>query len=132
MQKGVPVGLDTQALYRAVDTARIARGASWRDVGRESRVSVSSLSRMGRGHRLSIANTVRVLQWARLDVTPFLGGLPTQALDSREARASQYAKTVALVLRVLKADPNLTIAQAEVMAETVRVLYQHLTGVEVI
>jgi hypothetical protein len=59
--------LDVPELHRRLDAQRIARGMSWRGVGRECGLPVSSFTRIGHGRSIEADALVTLLVWLEMD-----------------------------------------------------------------
>lgn len=58
---------DTEGFRAALDVSRIARGLQWKDVGKATGVSASTLSRMKTGRAPDVASMAALSAWAGID-----------------------------------------------------------------
>lgn len=65
---------NTAALYEAMDAQRRARGMSWADVGRELKISPSTLTRTKRGGRMEVDGMLAMVRWVGRTVESFTFG----------------------------------------------------------
>jgi transcriptional regulator with XRE-family HTH domain len=91
-------GFNQEAFFSALDTERLARRKTWKQVAEESRVPASSLSRMGNGKRPDVDSLAKLLSWSQLKAESFInksqeGGKPT---------------SLAEISALLRADPKLS------------------------
>lgn len=61
-----------EAFFAALDTERLARRKTWKQVAEESKVPASSLSRMGHGKRPDVDSLAKLLKWSRLKAENFI------------------------------------------------------------
>ena len=59
---------DVQALYRAPDEQRAARGQSWRDVAEAIGVSVATSRRLRSGGRMEVDGMLAMVAWLGVPV----------------------------------------------------------------
>ena len=109
-------GFDAQAFYSALDTERLARRKSWKQVANESGVSASTLTRMGQGKRPDLDSLGLLTAWSGLDVDGFVIG------KNRESVTEPLTKMTAL----LRADRNLTKEGAATLEAIIKSAYEHL------
>ena len=62
---------DAQALHRALDEQRTARGLSWQQVAGETGVSVATLTRTRLGGRLEVDGVLAMVGWLGRTVESF-------------------------------------------------------------
>jgi len=63
---------DVQALYRAPDEQRAARGQSWRDVAEAIGVSVATSRRLRSGGRMEVDGMLAMVAWLGVPVETFV------------------------------------------------------------
>lgn len=64
---------DPEALAIALDAQRLERGISWRQVGRETGVVPSSLTKLAYGQPIGLGSIVALLAWLdETDLKPYL------------------------------------------------------------
>ena len=106
---------DCAAFYLALDEIRIAKTLSWKKVADQTKVSASTLTRMGQG-KLPDADSLTMLSaWAGLNPADFVTDTD---LKSKEAEA--LPKMMAL----LRADPNLSPDSVDAIQEVLAVAYR--------
>ncbi|HYD47268.1 MAG TPA: hypothetical protein VEB21_02915 [Terriglobales bacterium] len=110
---------DTESFYAALDSVRIAKKLTWKEVATESEVSASTLTRMAQGKRPDVDGLAALLSWSGLKAEDFLKG-----------RAPQKTKqeTLAIISRLLRADRELGKENAAALDQIIRVAYKRLSG----
>ena len=91
-------GFNQEAFFAALDTERLSRRKTWKQVAEESKVPASSLSRMGQGKRPDVDSLARLLSWSRLKAESFIDK------EGDESKPTSLAEISAL----LRADPKLS------------------------
>ena len=107
-------GFDFEGFYRALEAVVRARKVTWKQVGRETGVSASTLTRMSQGRQPDAASLAAVSAWAGLNPSDFV---------QTPFRASQ-AESIAQISTLLRADPNLDGDAAEALDTIVRTAYE--------
>lgn len=106
-----------EGFYSALDDLRKTKNISWKKLADQSKVSASTLTRMGQG-KLPDADSLTMLSaWAGLNPADFV---TDEALRAREP--ATLPKMVAL----LRADPNLTDDAINAIQEVLTVAYRRL------
>jgi transcriptional regulator with XRE-family HTH domain len=120
--------IDPVDLGDRVRAKRRSRRLSIREAAAEVGVSAPTLSRVERGHHLpERENLLKIARWVgvRIDQVLYPG-------DARRARNRAVhgpeASTVEAVELHLRADPNLSRADAEALSELFRVAYETVSG----
>lgn len=108
-------GFDQEAFFAALDTERLARLMTWKEVAEESGVNASTLSRMGQGKRPDIDSLAKLLSWSNLKAEKFI---PSPGRKS----ASSLAEMTAL----LRADPKLSPDSKKALEQVIRSTYSVL------
>lgn len=62
---------DPEALYRALDEQRVARGMSWKQVAAELGVSVATLTRTRLGGRMEVDGVLAMVSWLGRTIESF-------------------------------------------------------------
>ena len=62
---------DAEGFYAALDAIRRDRDFSWKKIAEKSKVSASTLTRMGQGKRPDVDSLAALASWSRLDVSQF-------------------------------------------------------------
>ena len=107
---------NVQGFYSALDSHRIAKGLSWKDVAKQSGVSQPTLSRLTKGHKPDVDGLALLLVWSGLDASDFI-----PQSEEREALAQISAN--------LKADRNLSPESADALIDIIQIAYQRFRKV---
>lgn len=91
-------GFNQESFFAALDTERLLRRKTWKQVAEESQVPASSLSRMSQGKRPDVDSLAKLLTWSKLKAENFIDG------EENETQTSPLSKISAL----LRADPKLS------------------------
>ena len=114
---------DAVAFYATLDSHRVARGFTWKDVSAASGVSASTLTRMGQGKRPDVDSLAALLKWSGLRAQDFIRG------GSRgDHTRAKKPEPLAQITAYLRADSNLTPASANAMEQIIRAAYQQFRG----
>lgn len=70
---------DNEKFYAALDSERMLRGLTWKQVAEESGVSASTLTRMAQGKRPDVDGLAALLAWGRLQADSFMVSVETTA-----------------------------------------------------
>lgn len=108
---------DNEAFYAALNATRLSRQRTWKDVAEEAGISASTLTRIGQGKRPDVDGLAALLKWSGLKAEDFIR-------DGETATAEPLARVTAL----LRADPNLSPANAKVLEDIVIATYSRLRG----
>lgn len=108
---------DNEAFYAALNAVRLSRQMTWKDVAGETGVAASTLSRIGRGTRPDVNGLAALLAWSNLKAEDFIKGVRTEETEP-------LAKITAL----LRADPNLSPQNAQLIEDLVHSTYKKLRG----
>jgi hypothetical protein len=63
---------DSKALYRAMDSQRIERGLSWREIAATIGVSEATLQRTREGGRMEVDGMLAMVAWLKVPVETFV------------------------------------------------------------
>jgi transcriptional regulator with XRE-family HTH domain len=108
---------DCEGFYSALDDIRRTKNISWKKVADQSKVSASTLTRMGQG-KLPDADSLTMLSaWASLNPADFV---TDEDLKARET------ETLPKMMALLRADPNLTDDAINAIQEVLTVAYRRL------
>lgn len=111
--------LDVQALYATLDRERQRRGVSWREVGRQTGVSASSLSRMGTsGSRPDVDAFASLVRW--------LGASADEFLRSDEDEPEHELSPPAAFAAFLRARKELSPQSIEALEAIMAAAYERL------
>jgi transcriptional regulator with XRE-family HTH domain len=109
-------GFDAQAFYAALDTERVARKKTWRQVANEARVSASTLTRMGQGKRPDVDSLGSLAAWSGLNIDHFVIG----------KRPHTQIETLTEITALLRTDRNLGPDGAATLEAILKTAYSHL------
>ena len=112
-----PRGFDVESFYAALESQRLSRGQTWRQVAQESGVSASTLTRMGQGKRPDIDTMAALLHWSGLRADMFI---------HRDSRAPTQADPLACLTSCLRADTNLSREAVSALEAVVQATYARL------
>lgn len=110
---------DADGFYCALDSVRISRKLTWKDVAAQSGVSASTLTRMAQGRRPDVDSLAALTEWSGLDANRFLVSKATKKDEFGEVALEQ-------VTALFRADPNLDSEAASAIETTLKVLYGQL------
>ncbi len=105
---------DFLAFYKALSATVAARGTSWKTVSEQTGVSQSTLSRMSKGRKPDAASLTALSAWSGINPVDFI------------AAPKRDAEPVAMVSRLLRADPNLDSDGADALEAIIRAAYESL------
>ena len=108
-----------EGFYAALDDLRQAKNISWKKLADQSKVSASTLTRMGQGKHPDADSLTMLSAWAGLNPADFV---TDEELKARETTV--LPKMMAL----LRADPNLTDESIRAIQEVLTVAYRRLGG----
>jgi transcriptional regulator with XRE-family HTH domain len=108
---------DNEGFFAALDSAREARGLTWKQLASEAGISASTLSRIGQGRRPDVDSLAALLTWAGLPAEDFIVG-------DAETKTDPLAEISVLLRR----DPNLSDQAAAAIDELVKATYRRLRG----
>jgi transcriptional regulator with XRE-family HTH domain len=111
---------DPAELVRRLDAKRRSENKSLRDVSDATGVSVPTLSRVLRGHVPERENLLRLTRWVGMTIGPMT------AREARNRAAHADVGTVEAVELHLRADKNLSGADAEALADLFKIAYDRL------
>jgi len=109
------------AFLSAVEAERKARKMSWRQIGKETGISPSSLTRLAQGKRLDIDGLIALSSWA---------GVEMERYYTNERVEPAVSDTVHEMAALLRGDPNLTPQDAEHLENLLRSSYEFLSHAE--
>ncbi len=108
------LNFDFEAFYKALSATVGARASSWKAVSEETGVSQSTLSRMSKGRQPDAASLTALSAWSGLNPVDFT------------AAPKKAPEPVAMVSRLLRADPNLDEGGADALEAIIRTAYERL------
>lgn len=106
-------GFDAEAFYKAVEATVHARQVSWKQVADTTGVSPTTLARMATGRKPDAPSLAALCAWSGLNLADFV------ETDQKAKRP----ETVAVLGRILKADPTLTAKDAEALESIFKAAY---------
>ena len=109
-------GFNQEAFFAALNTERLARRATWKQVAEESKVAASSLSRMGRGKRPDVDSLARLLSWSQLKAENFID----------ESEGGIKSTSLAEISALLRADPKLSSDSKKTLEHVIYSTYNAL------
>lgn len=107
---------DASAFYGALDSARLARGMTWKQVAGESGVSASTLTRMAQGRRPDVDGLAALTAWSGLSADDYVRSEGGQVDPDPLAQISTY----------LRSDKNLSHEAASALDEVIKATYERL------
>ena len=116
-KKNHPAQFDVSALFSALDSERLARDLTWKDVSAESGVSASTLTRLSQGKRPDVDSLAALSTWVRLPADRFMRS---------RAQAFGAASPLTQISAIIRDDPNLNSDAAIALEELVKATYARL------
>jgi transcriptional regulator with XRE-family HTH domain len=107
---------DTEAFYAALDSQREAKGMTWKDVGGETGVNPSTLTRMAQGKCPDARGLAALLAWSGLSANDFM--------HDRASARRREPETLAKITAVLRADATLSKESAAAIEQLVKAAYK--------
>jgi transcriptional regulator with XRE-family HTH domain len=107
---------DAQAFYKAVEATMLARGLNWKQVGAETGIGVSTLSRMRQGTRPDAASLAALAAWSGLNPGHFVRGI----------KRTESPAPLAALTASLHSDPLLSEESAVAIDELLKATYERL------
>ena len=105
---------DFEAFYKSLNATVVARGINWKTVSEQTGVSQSTLSRMSKGRQPDAASLTALCAWSGLNAVDFSAALRNEP------------EPVAMVSRLLRADPNLDEDGADALEAILATAYERL------
>jgi transcriptional regulator with XRE-family HTH domain len=109
---------DVSALHGALDSERLARNLTWKDVSAESGVSASTLTRLSQGKRPDVDSLAALTSWLGISADRFMGLNPGAAFGA--------SSSLAQISTIIREDPNLNPEAATALDEMVKATYARL------
>lgn len=107
---------DAEGFYAAIAATVVARGLTWKQVGRETGVSTTTLTRMAQGRRPDAASLAALSAWAGVNPADFV------RLEITNRQPEPLAKISAL----LRSDQRLKPEAARTLDVMIRTAYGQL------
>ena len=108
------LNFDFEAFYKALSTTVSAREISWKTASEQTGVSQSTLSRMSNGRQPDAASLTALSAWSGLNPVDFT------------AAPKNNPEAVAMVSKLLRADPNLDENGADALEAIILTAYERL------
>ena len=108
------LNFDFTAFYKALNATVAARDISWKTVSEQTGVSQSTLSRMAKGRQPDAASLTALSAWSGINPVDFT------------AAPKNDPEPVAMVSRLLRADPNLDDDGADALEAIIKTAYDSL------
>ncbi len=109
---------DVPALHAALDSERVARILTWKDVSAQSGVSASTLTRLSQGRRPDVDSLAALTGWLGISADLFMGSRPRAAFGA--------ASPLTQISTIIREDPNLNSDAAIALDELVKSTYARL------
>ncbi len=107
---------DSDSFFSALESTKLARGLTWKQVADQSGVSASTLTRMAQGRRPDVDGLAALSSWAGLDIGDFV----------RTEGEKPEADPLAMISTYLKSDRNLTPESSTALDELIKATYARL------
>lgn len=108
------IHFDFIGFYKALSATVAARNTNWKAVSEQTGVSQSTLSRMSKGRQPDAASLTALSAWSGINPVDFT------------VTPKQNAEPVAMVSRLLRADPNLDNNGADALEAIIKTAYDNL------
>jgi len=108
---------DNEAFYATLDDIRKAKEISWKKVADQSKVSASTLTRMGQGKHPDADSLTMLSAWAGLNPADFATDESVRARDT---------ESLPKMMALLRADPNLSNDAVQAIQDVLTVAYRRL------
>jgi transcriptional regulator with XRE-family HTH domain len=107
---------DAEAFYAAIASTVVAKGVTWKQVGQDTGVSATTLTRMAQGRRPDAGSLATLSAWAGLN--------PADFVNLRERNVT--AEPLARISLLLRADPRLKPEAALALEAMVQSAYERM------
>jgi transcriptional regulator with XRE-family HTH domain len=111
----VAENFDNEAFYAALNSVRLSRQLTWKDVAEETGVNASTLTRIGQGANPDVNGLAALLAWANLKAEMFIPKM-----------SGAEPEPIAKITALLRADPKLSPDSAKLIEEIVMSTYKRL------
>ena len=116
-KKNEPPQFDVSALHSALDSERVARRLTWKDVSAASGVSASTLTRLSQGKRPDVDSLAALTAWLKIPAERFMG---------QRATAFGAASPLTQISSILRDDPDLNDEATAALEEMIKATYARL------
>jgi len=106
---------DNEAFFEALNSHRVARQLTWKQIAAETGISASTLTRMAQGKRPDVDGLAALLRWSGLKAEEFIH-------DDKNAAPEPLARMTA----ILRADPRLSTSGKKALESVLRATYEGL------
>lgn len=106
---------DGERFFSALDSARTARGLTWKKVAEQAQVPASTLTRMSQGRKPDVDSLSALCAWSGIKADDFFTN-----------EKKQKAETLAEVTALFRADPNLSKEGAIAMEAIIKAAYEQI------
>jgi transcriptional regulator with XRE-family HTH domain len=110
-------GFNANAFYDVLAAVVTAREVTWRELGRQTGITPSTLSRMAQGAWPDAAGLAALSAWANLNPADFVVRPPDQARGN----------SLSAIYSVLRSDPTLESTAAQALEAIIGVAYARFT-----
>ena len=108
------MNFDFFAFYKALSATVTARNTNWKTVSEQTGVSQSTLSRMSKGRKPDAASLTALSAWSGINPIDFT------------TAPKNNPEPVAMISRLLRADPNLDDDAADALEAIIKTAYDSL------
>jgi transcriptional regulator with XRE-family HTH domain len=112
-------GFNHEAFFAALDTERLSRRKTWKQVAEETKVPASTLSRMGSGKRPDVDSLAKLLSWSRLKAENFI-----------DKKGKEKPASLAEISALLRADSKLSADSKKTLEHVIFSTYNALLSKE--
>jgi transcriptional regulator with XRE-family HTH domain len=116
-QKNVIPQFDVSALHSALDSERLSRRLTWKDVSAASGVSASTLTRLSQGKRPDVDSLAALTAWLKMSADRFMG---------QRTAAFGSASPLTQISSILRDDPDLNEEAITALDEMIKATYARL------
>src|SRR5665213_59666 len=106
---------DSEAFYEALNSHRIAKRLTWKDVDEESGISASTLTRMAKGKRPDVDGLAALVRWSGLQLDDFI-----------DRPGDAKTEPLAQITAILRGDSRLSAAGKKTLEGVLRATYEGL------
>ena len=104
------------AFHAALDSVRVARGLTWKNVADQSGVSASTLTRLSQGKRPDVDSLSALIHWSGLTADDYMP----------PARSTVPSEPLAEITSVVYGDRSLSTGDRDAMIDIIRATYMRL------
>ena len=104
------------AFHAALDSVRVARGLTWKNVADQSGVSASTLTRLSQGKRPDVDSLSALIRWSGLTADDYMPPAPSTV----------PSEPLAEITSVVYGDRSLSTGDRDAMIDIIRATYIRL------